>query len=191
MKGSISITLPLKVVLPRKTIKDKSVYINLNTYRNLQHFTSNDVKKIFSGNLKDTLEGVVLHTPIKIIYTYFANSNRKSDLSNMCSILDKFFCDALTTYGCIPDDNYEYVPHVEYIYGGVDKGNGRVVVIIEEGYTNLEGSLNEETSTQKAAINIIKTKKDKEFLESKGITPVGNAKGRKEQLVKYFEGDAV
>lgn len=126
------IILPLKVVLPRKTKADKNVYINLNTYRNLHHRINNDVKQMFKNDRQKDLEGLKLKTPLRIKYTYYANSNRKSDLSNMCSIVDKFFCDALTYYGCIPDDNYEYVKEVLYVYGGVDKNNGRVEVEIEE-----------------------------------------------------------
>lgn len=58
-------------------------------------------------------------------------------------------------------------------------------------YTHAErqGISYEESVIQKKVINLIKEKKDKQFLVSKGITPAGNAKGRREQLIKYFEED--
>jgi hypothetical protein len=130
----INIILPLKINIPRKTKKDRSVYLNLNTYRNLHYVVNNQVKKIFKESLKSDLYGIKMSNQVKITYTYYANSNRKSDLSNMCSIVDKFFCDALTYYGCIPDDNYEHVVEVIYKYGGVDKGQGRVEVLVESKF---------------------------------------------------------
>lgn len=126
------IVLPLKVVLPRVTKKDKNVYLNLNTYRNLHYLVNNKVKQIFKDDLKDILTGVVLPKVIRVEYIYYANSNRKSDVSNMCVVVDKFFCDALTYYGCIEEDNYDYVKQVIYTYGGTDKNNGRIEVKIEE-----------------------------------------------------------
>lgn len=126
--ADLSLVLPLKITLPRKTKKDKNVYLNLNTYRNLHYIINNQVKQEFKALLKDQLEGVDLGSKIEVHYTYYANSNRKSDVANMCVIVDKFFCDALSEYGCVPDDNYDHVPDVRYSYGGVDKGNGRVEV---------------------------------------------------------------
>lgn len=128
--SDLKLTLPLKVVLPRKTKKDKNVYLNLNTYRNLHYIINNDVKKVFKEDLRENLEGIDLGDKINIHYTYYANSNRKSDVANMCVVVDKFLCDALSEYGCIPDDNYDHVPEVRYSYGGVEKGNGRVEVTI-------------------------------------------------------------
>jgi Holliday junction resolvase RusA-like endonuclease len=90
------------------------------------------MKVIYKELFKDQLQGLVLPTPCKITYTYFSNSNRKSDISNMCVVIDKFFCDCLTEFGCIPDDNYEFIKEVVYLFGGVDKGKGRVEIQIEE-----------------------------------------------------------
>lgn len=45
----------------------------------------------------------------------------------------------------------------------------------------------EEAVYTRQAIAVIKEKKDKEFLEEKGIVPAGNAKKRREQLIKYFK----
>jgi hypothetical protein len=170
-------------MLPRKTKKDTPIYLNLNTYRNLHFVMSNKAKIILKEELREGLQGVLLDPPLRLVYNYYANSNRLSDLSNMCSILDKFFCDALTEYGCIPDDNYDNIIHVEYVYKGVDSGKGRVEVCI---YKEKE---NTKIKAEKKAIEIIKSKEDKVFLRGKGIIPASNAKSRREQLVMYLLGE--
>lgn len=69
---------------------------------------------------------------IKITYRLFPKTKRLVDVSNVCSVVDKFFCDALVQSGCIPDDNYKYLPKVEYEFGEVDKNNPRVEIEIQE-----------------------------------------------------------
>ena len=69
---------------------------------------------------------------IKITYTLFPGSHRKLDLSNVCSIVDKFFCDALTEAKRLPDDNYNFIPEVVYKFGEIDVNNSRVEINIEE-----------------------------------------------------------
>jgi len=58
--------------------------------------------------------------PYRLEYTYYHGNQRKLDVSNPTSIIDKFTCDALTTLGFWPDDNIDYVTEVEYKWGGVD-----------------------------------------------------------------------
>lgn len=47
----------------------------------------------------------------------------------------------------------------------------------------------EEAKVEKQAIQIIKEKKDKPFLESKGITPASNATKRREQIIAVLKGE--
>ena len=125
-------TSPLSITLPRKTKKDVVKGLNLNTYRNINFIMNNQMKVIYKEMFRGQLQGLKIPTPCKITYTYYANSARKSDVSNMCVIVDKFFCDCLTEFGCIPDDNYDHVKEVIYVFGGVDKKNGRVEILIED-----------------------------------------------------------
>jgi len=53
------------------------------------------------------------------------------DISNVLSIHDKFFCDALVELGKLPDDNYKYIPEVKYVFREVDKLNPRVDIYID------------------------------------------------------------
>jgi Holliday junction resolvase RusA-like endonuclease len=63
--------------------------------------------------------------PVSLIYTYYAKSNRRLDISNPCSVIDKFACDALVKAGIIKDDSFKQVVDVTYVFGGVDKENFR------------------------------------------------------------------
>lgn len=125
-------TSPIHVELPRKTVKNKKIHLGLNWYRNAKHFESNQAKQIYKELMREQLEGKVYSPPVKITYTYFATDKRLSDVDNKCSVVNKFFQDALVEFGCIPEDNYTIVPKISYEFGGVDKGNGRVEICIEE-----------------------------------------------------------
>lgn len=63
--------------------------------------------------------------PIKnienITYTLYTTNRRTCDVSNVCGLVDKFFCDAMIEYGILKDDNFNEVPKVMYQYGGIAK----------------------------------------------------------------------
>ncbi len=46
----IKLNCPLYITLPRVKGKDKKISVNLNTYRNLYHYTNNEVKKKYELN---------------------------------------------------------------------------------------------------------------------------------------------
>jgi hypothetical protein len=123
---------PTVVVLPRKTKADRKIALNLNTYRNLHFQVNNQVKELYCDALQCSLRGLTLKVPITLHYTYFKASNRKSDRSNVLSIVEKFFLDALVHYGCIPDDDDSNITSSHYYSGGVSKLNPRVEITINE-----------------------------------------------------------
>lgn len=69
---------------------------------------------------------------ITITYTVFPKTKRLCDVSNVCTVHDKFFCDALVELGRLPDDNYTFIPGIKYLFGEVDKVNPRVEIMIKE-----------------------------------------------------------
>jgi hypothetical protein len=126
----IKIISPLFVDLPRKTMKDKRIYLNLNVYRNLNRFTNGDAKKIYCEDMEEQLKGLILKTPVALTFTLYRKDKRKGDRANPLSICEKFFCDALVHWGCLPDDTDEFIFSTEYFTGGIDRENPRVEIII-------------------------------------------------------------
>ena len=121
---------PTYVVLLRKTKKDKKVYINLNTYRNLNRFTENVCKKAFKDIMRKQLEGLEIQTPVEVSYKVFKESNRKSDKMNVISITSKYLMDAITEFGCWEDDDDTNIKKEILLPTEVDKNYPRVVVEI-------------------------------------------------------------
>lgn len=128
---SLKIDVPLYIDIPRKTKKAKRYYLNLNCYRNWHHIINNKLKSLYKESLRDILSGVVLETPISITFTLFKSSNRMSDRANVLAVHEKYFCDSLVEFGCIPDDNDDYISFQKYKSGGVCKDNPRVEIEIE------------------------------------------------------------
>jgi hypothetical protein len=134
----MKITLPLSVTLPRKKKADKVFVLNLNIYRNCHHFTLNSAKVawksiVFQGCPKLGLTYphlIAPGPPYLFTYTVFPSSNRKFDLANVLSIIQKFTDDALIEFGIISDDSYKVIPAVDYRFGKVDKENPRVELVI-------------------------------------------------------------
>ncbi|MFA6897200.1 MAG: hypothetical protein WCQ96_02865 [Patescibacteria group bacterium] len=123
---------PLYVDLPRKTKKDKRVMLNLNTYRNLHFIINNQAKVSYKEVMKDQLEGLKLKTPIKLKFTLWRKDKRVGDRANVLSVIEKFFCDALVEYGCLADDNDEFISGQVYETGGIDRDNPHVEIEIIE-----------------------------------------------------------
>ena len=127
---NMKIEVPLFVILPRKTKDDKKVIINLNYYRNWHFQISNQVKEKYKEQLEDKLKGLKFKDHIKLHFILYQGSKRRVDRANVLSIHEKFFCDALTAYGCLKDDNDNFIEETKYTSGGVDKENPRVEIFI-------------------------------------------------------------
>lgn len=123
--------LPLTIMLPRKTKKDKVISLSLNWYRNAQFFENNDVKARFKEHVGEALfdnsvPGLQIKVPVMFWYRYFFK--RKSDVGNFHAVIEKFFLDALVEHEMLPDDNCEIVTGSYYEFAGYDKINPRVEI---------------------------------------------------------------
>jgi hypothetical protein len=120
--------LPLSVMVGKK----KKFILNLNNYRGTHYRILTNAK----NNYKDLIWDLIPHErydyPVELIYTYYHGSNRRIDISNTCSIIDKFTCDVLTEKKVIPDDNTNHVRRVSYVWGGVDAKNPRCELFIKK-----------------------------------------------------------
>ena len=120
--NTMLVILPLSV----KQSKKKNFILNLNNYRNAHHCILSNTKL----NYKELILPLIPHgyhfdKPVKFTYTYFHGNKRRVDVSNPCSIIDKFVSDVLVDRGVLPDDNTDHLKRVEYVWGGVDKDNPR------------------------------------------------------------------
>lgn len=123
------INLPYSIPIGKK---DNKFYVNLNQYRNAHYHTLNSAKIAFKELISDQVKQLPKFNVIKLWYRVFAPSKRLVDTNNICSIADKFFCDALVEAGKLEDDNYNFLIETRFTFGGIDKENPRVEVEIEE-----------------------------------------------------------
>lgn len=123
------VNLPYSIPIGKK---DDKFYVNLNQYRNAHYHTLNSAKIAFKELISDQVKQLPKFNVIKLWYRVFAPSKRLVDTNNICSIADKFFCDALVEAGKLEDDNYNFLIETRFTFGGIDKGNPRVEVEIEE-----------------------------------------------------------
>ena len=129
METIINLKCPLYVDLPRKTKKDKRVYINMNSYRNLHFLVNNQVKKMYL-EAREQLEGVIIQTPVEVTYKVYKKTARRLDKMNVVAITSKYLLDAVTELGCWEDDNDDHVKTEIILPTELDRENSRVEVII-------------------------------------------------------------
>ena len=125
----MEIDLPIEVYYSKK----KKFILNLNNYRNAHYRVLSISKRLYSDNLVPRLKGFDSFTePVSLTYTYYARSNRRLDISNPCSIIDKFTCDALVKAEILEDDSFKQIKEVVYKFGGVEKDNPRCELVISK-----------------------------------------------------------
>lgn len=129
----MEVDLPIGIKIGRKNYA-----LNLNIYRNAHYQTLNKMKVEFSKVIEPELMRLPSFKSIDLTYTLYPKTKRLCDIANVCSIVDKFFCDALVNIGKLPDDNYEYLKNITYTFGSIDKDNPRVTV-------KISGEINEDS----------------------------------------------
>lgn len=117
--------LPLSVDVSTKK-KDKKFILNLNNYRNTHYFTLNKAKIVFKEVMEDQIKLLPALDRVRIHYWLYPGSKREMDVSNVCSVQDKFLCDAIVEHNKMVDDNYKFLPGVAFDFGEVDPNNPRV-----------------------------------------------------------------
>lgn len=125
------IAVPIYVDLGAK--KKKSMFsLNLNTYRNANFHILNKAKILFENEVKPLLAHLPRMKKLHLTYQLFFGSKRTIDISNICCIVDKFFCDTLVNSGKIAGDDKEVISHIVYDWGGIDTKNPHIKVTLSE-----------------------------------------------------------
>jgi hypothetical protein len=98
----------------------------------MHRFTESAVKKAYQdivyGELKEYRFSKF--DKIEIDFVLYKGSKRKIDRSNVLSIHEKYFCDALVGMQIIEDDNDSFIESTRY-FSGYDKNNPRVEIFIK------------------------------------------------------------
>lgn len=116
--------LPLRI---RNRVKTESYfYINMNEYRNAPFHELSDMKIKFAEMVRDQIAPLPQFDWVEFEYILFPGSAREIDTNNICSIVDKFFCDAFVKAQKLPDDNYKYLRKSIFRFGEIDRNNARV-----------------------------------------------------------------
>jgi len=58
---------------------------------------------------------------VSVHFTLFNKTKRRRDLSNFCTVVDKFVLDTMVKMKIIEDDDCFTVPNIEYKFGGVSE----------------------------------------------------------------------
>ncbi len=132
----MKLSLPLFIMLPKLTKADKKFFLNLNGYRNINFRVLHEAKVRYKEEVREALflcsdREEFGSTPLRITYTFFPPTKRRTDLQNVCTVVSKFAEDALVCLGVFDDDDYKIIAEVNYRFGHVDKKNPRCDVEIE------------------------------------------------------------
>lgn len=133
--AEVTVTCPLSIDLPRKKGPAKRVHLSQNVIRNahfqIQNAVKHAIKEIVWRQLSDNFQGIRLNEPVELEVKLFKDKARRADLSNFCSVIDKYATDAIVEYGLLSDDNVKILKKVTYLFGGFDE-NPRAEVTIKE-----------------------------------------------------------
>lgn len=120
--AQVTVICPLHIDLPRKRGPAKRVHLSQNVIRNahfqIQNQAKHAIKEIVWRQLSDNFQGIRLNEPVELEIRLFKDKARRADLSNFCSIIDKYATDAIVEYGLISDDNVKVLKKVTYLFGG-------------------------------------------------------------------------
>jgi hypothetical protein len=120
------ISMPLFIYVGSKKFK-----LNFNQYHLWFHKRRNAVKQQYTNEVYYHIRNLKLKK-IKLEFTFFPPDKRRRDRFNMIALHDKFFCDALVKFECIPDDNDNYIESQLYKTGEISKINPKVEIKIIE-----------------------------------------------------------
>jgi len=135
--GQFTIKMPISVMLGKK--KKKTYYLNLNIMRNQVGHLINNIKKEYARIAHGVIPSDVKFEHFRLRYELYLPNKMKRDVSNVCSIIDKNFCDALVAHGTVIDDNYEFLQKIDYRYAGYDPDKkGYVLITVAEDTDYLE-----------------------------------------------------
>ena len=113
--------------------------MNLNQYRNLHFRVLAQAKRLYSKIVLKLLlerQTVIREAPLEVEYLYWHGNNRRHDIMNIISVIDKFAMDSIVDSGVIEDDNTTIIKRYVIEAMGVDKDNPRAEIRIRKMENN-------------------------------------------------------
>lgn len=129
-----TISVPVYYTQTFKTKPDKTFLLSLNKWNTAHYHLRNEIKQFYNDEFVQT---ILRDAPIKIDGTYetayvYYYKNVKSDLSNVCSLVSKFFLDATVKAGLTEEDTVKYCVKETFLVGEQDKEKPRVEIFIRK-----------------------------------------------------------
>ena len=110
----------------------KTILLSQNWYRNAFFYEQNRAKQEFHELVAHQLQGTQRLAGLFTLELSLYYKNPNCDLSNVCSIIEKFTLDALQQHGIITNDSVKYHLGSLTRVAGQDKVNPRCEIIIQE-----------------------------------------------------------
>lgn len=129
---SITLDLPIYIVTNKK--KGTKMLLGYNQIINKQKHYKNYIKQKYQGEILkqlELLEAKKIKGKFKTEFLLYYPHSRM-DISNICSMIDKYIMDALQEGGYIESDNVNNYIEARYITAERDKENPRCRFIITE-----------------------------------------------------------
>ena len=130
-KVLLKLDLPLSVMVSKK----KKFILNMNQYRNLHFRVLAQAKRLYSKIVLKLIlaeQTVIQDYPLEVEYKYYHGNNRRHDIMNIISVIDKFTMDSIVDSGIIEDDNTTIIKRYVIEAMGVDKDNPRAEIRIRK-----------------------------------------------------------
>jgi hypothetical protein len=121
----------IRLELPVPTYKSGSnALMSMNVYRNLHHHLLNKFKREYGDKIKELLDSFdPFETSVSLSYELQFKGNKRVDVMNVGSMIDKVFSDCLVESGLIEDDSVQYIQRVVFTGSNGHKEN-RVFVTL-------------------------------------------------------------
>ena len=170
-----TISLPLRVAVS----KNKDFALNLNQYRNAHFHTLNKAKVDFTELALKLIKeaGIPKLAQATLEYIVYPGTRQRLDVNNVCSVVDKFFSDALVEAKILDDDNYQFLAESLFRFGSIDRENPRVDVIVRSVGEAKSSAISKESEQPQMKISTVinLTQLDlstaiREFLSKRSVT---------------------
>lgn len=118
------------VDLPRKTMKDKRISLNLNTAALKNFRVYGACKKLYKEIMMEQINNCpVFDKPVTVTFQIFKKTKGRADKSNFFSVISKFLYDAVAESGKLIDDNDNYIKTETLLPTEYKKSDHNLVII--------------------------------------------------------------